>query len=85
MAMTAPSGGGTGERQRALEMLADLPHGCTEAVLVAHGFTVRVLADLVRGGLAVAKPESVKAGARTLWVVRVMITHTGRQALGWPT
>jgi hypothetical protein len=36
----------------ALELLAASPQGCTEALLSAHGVTVKILADLVRAGLA---------------------------------
>jgi hypothetical protein len=60
-------------------MLADSPHGCTEAALRAHGFTVGLLAKIVRTGLAVARPEIVKAGGRTLSMLRLTITDAGRQ------
>jgi hypothetical protein len=29
--------------RRALRLLAGAPHGCTEAMMLAHGFTVEVL------------------------------------------
>jgi hypothetical protein len=63
--MTQPSRGMSGEQRRALDMLAGSPDGCTEGALRAHGFTVRLLAAIVRAGLAVARPEIVKAGGRT--------------------
>ncbi len=69
------------EQRRALDMLADSPHGCTEAALRAHGFTVGLLSKIVRTGLAVARPEIVKAGGRTLSMLRLTITDAGRQAL----
>jgi hypothetical protein len=47
----------------------------------AHGFTVRLLARIVRDRLAVARPEIVKAGGRTLSMLRLTITDAGRQAL----
>ena len=62
-------------------MLAGSPNGCTELTLRAHGFTVKLLAGLVRAGLAVAKPEVVKADGRTLSFVRVAITDARRRAL----
>jgi hypothetical protein len=62
-------------------LLAGSPHGCTEETLRAHGFTVRLLARIVRARLAVTKPEIVKAGGRTLSMLRLTITDTGRQAL----
>jgi hypothetical protein len=49
--------------------------------LRAHGFTVRLLAGIVRAEFAVAKPEIMKAGGRTLSMLRLTITDAGRQAL----
>jgi hypothetical protein len=80
MAMTTRSLNLSGEQHRALDVLAGSPHGCTEAALRAHGFTVGLLAKIVRTGLAVTKPEIVKAGGRTLSMLRLTITHAGRQA-----
>jgi hypothetical protein len=42
---------------------------------------VRLLARIVRAGLAIAKPDSVKAGGRTLALGRIVITDAGRRAL----
>jgi hypothetical protein len=78
--MTMRSRGLSGEQRRALDMLAGSPHGCTEGALRAHGFTVALLAKLVRTGLAVASPEIVKAGGRTLSMLRLTMTDAGRQA-----
>jgi hypothetical protein len=47
----------------------------------AHGFTVELLAGLVRDGFAVAAQEGVKAGVKMLSVVRVTITDAGRRDL----
>jgi hypothetical protein len=69
------------EQRRALWLLAGSLHGCTEAILLAHGFTIEMLIVLVRGGLATATPEIVHAGSRPIEVVRVGITEAGRQAL----
>jgi hypothetical protein len=56
------------DRRRALGLLAASRDGCTEALMLAHGFTVEMLADLVRAGLATAKVERerVVAGGRTV-------------------
>ena len=70
----------TGEQRRALDMLAGSHHGCTEAVLRAHGFSVGLLAGLIRNGLAKAEAEMTQAGGR----VRIRITDAGRRALGGP-
>jgi hypothetical protein len=82
MAVTTPSRGMSGEQRRALYMLAGSPDGCTEGTLRAHGFEVRLLARIVRAGLAVARPEIVNAGGRTLSMLRLTITDDGRRALG---
>jgi hypothetical protein len=69
------------DRRRAIELLARSPDGMTEAMLLAHGFTVDMLADLIRAGLATAKTERIVAGGRPIEVTRVRITDAGRQAL----
>jgi hypothetical protein len=45
---------GSDHRRRALTVLAGSPDGCTEALLMAHGFTTALLADLVRDGFVTA-------------------------------
>jgi hypothetical protein len=69
------------DRRRALELLAFCPEGCTEAIMLAHGFTVGQLDELVRAGFATAQTESVVAGSRTFEVARVRITKAGRMTL----
>jgi hypothetical protein len=69
------------DRRRALRLLADAPEGVTEALMLAHGFRVELLVDLCIAGLATAKPEHMRAGRRTVEVVRLKITDAGRQAL----
>ena len=69
------------DRRRALRLLADAPEGVTEALMLAHGFRVELLADLCIAGLAIAKPEHMRAGGRTMEVVRMKITEAGWQAL----
>jgi membrane carboxypeptidase/penicillin-binding protein PbpC len=46
-----------------------------------HGFTIDMLVELVRAGLATATSERVVAGGRTIEVARVRITGAGRRAL----
>jgi len=48
--------------------------GCTEAFLLAHGFTLDLLTDMVRAGLATAQIE--RRGQ-----TRLHITDAGRRAL----
>jgi hypothetical protein len=53
--------------------------------MLAHGFTVEMLVDLVRAGLATAKAERVVAGGRSMKVARVQITEAGRRTLAEPS
>jgi hypothetical protein len=69
------------DRRRALELLAASPDGCTEALMLAHGFTVELLVDLCIAELAIATPERMVVGGRTVEVVRMKITESGRRAL----
>jgi hypothetical protein len=70
------------EHRRALALLAGTPRGCTESLMMAHGFKVEMLAGLVRDGFTVAEPEPMTAGGRKIAVTRIMITEAGRRALG---
>src|SRR5262249_54493716 len=45
------------ERRRALELLAASPDGCSEAIMLAHGFTVDFLVELIRTGWGHPGPE----------------------------
>jgi hypothetical protein len=49
--------------------------------MLAHGFTIPQMVELVHAGLAMATGERVVAGARKIEVARVRITETGRRAL----
>jgi hypothetical protein len=69
------------DRRRALELLASCRDGCTEAMMLAHGFTIPQMVELVRAGLAMATADRVVAGRRTIKVARVRITEAGRRAL----
>jgi hypothetical protein len=67
------------DRRRALELLASCSDGCTEAIMLAHGFTMMQMVELVRAGLATATAERIVAGGCTLEVARVRITEAGRR------
>jgi hypothetical protein len=45
------------DRRRALELLASCRDGCTEAMMLAHGFTIDMMVELVNAGLATATAE----------------------------
>jgi hypothetical protein len=81
MAVKPRKGGRGAEQNRALRMLAGSPLGCTESVLLAHGFTVETLGRLVLDGLATATPGTVHAGGRPIKVTWLTITDAGRRAL----
>ena len=49
--------------------------------MIAHGFTARQLALLVRDGLASASSERMLAGKTPMEVMRLHITEAGRRAL----
>ena len=71
------------DQRRALELLADCPQeGCTEAIMLAHGFTIADMVELVRAGLASATAERVVAGSRKMEVATVRITDAGQRMLG---
>jgi hypothetical protein len=54
-------------RIRALELLAGCGAcGCPEGLMVAHGFAVADMVELVRAGLATATTEHVVMSSRTL-------------------
>jgi hypothetical protein len=64
------------EHLRALRFLARCPGGCTEATLLAQGFTTGQLGHLVYTGLA-----KLRAGAGHTSIIRVKITAAGRKAI----
>jgi hypothetical protein len=69
-------------QRRALGMLVSCqPRGCTESALMARGATFDVLADLVHNGLVAAYRDRVRAGDKTVKVVRLRITNAGIRAL----
>jgi hypothetical protein len=68
------------EQLRALLFLARHPKGCTEAVLMAHGFPSEMLEELVTTGLAKASPEEMKIARRLRKVLCFQITDAGRKA-----
>jgi hypothetical protein len=80
VAMSAPRSI-SAEYRRALRLLAANPLGCTEAILLAHGFKTELLALLVRDGLATTQPGTMRAGRRQIEVVWVTITGAGQRAL----
>jgi hypothetical protein len=48
-------------------------------MMLAHGFTVAQMVELVREGFATATAERVVAGGRTIEVARMRVTEAGRR------
>jgi hypothetical protein len=63
-------------------LLASCRDGCTDAIMLAHGFSIGMMVELVNAELVTATAERVVAGSRTIEVARVRITDAGRQRLG---
>jgi hypothetical protein len=57
------------------------PLGSTESLLMAHGFGIETLRELVRGGLATAERRTVRAGKRRIEVTPIEVTAAGRRAV----
>ena len=67
----------------ALELLAAAPEGCNEPLLcISHGIDTPVMVALVEEGLVAARRVRMRAGSRSIEIVRVQITSAGRKALG---
>jgi hypothetical protein len=70
------------EQRQALELLAGAPtNGHTKGRLLADGFTVDMLAGLVREGFAATRRGTVRVGGRQIGVERYFITDAGRMAI----
>jgi hypothetical protein len=69
------------DRRRALTVLAGAPHGASEAVMLAHGFKLPALVELIRDGLATAHTQRMMAGSKAIEVTVMRITEAGRRAI----
>jgi hypothetical protein len=63
------------DQRRALSLLAGSMHGDTHAIMLAHGFRAKMLADLVRDGFATTEPGMVRASGRQIEVRWMMIVR----------
>jgi hypothetical protein len=70
-----------GDERPLLELLAASDDGCTEALLMAHGFALELIDGIVIVGLATTKAESTFVAGRTIKFTRMRITDAGRQTL----
>jgi hypothetical protein len=71
----------TDEQRRALRLLARSPKGCTEAILLAHGFELAMPGKLAFDGLANVEARDTMAGSRRMKVFWLQITEAGRKAI----
>jgi hypothetical protein len=70
------------ERRRALELLAPCRNGCTEAMMLAQGFSIDMMVELIDSGLATTvQTKRFVAGGYEGGRARVRITEAGRRAL----
>ncbi len=67
--------------RRALDLLANRPFGVTERLLLARGFSRRMLLGLVNQGLATLTYERVLARGKIIEIGKMQITAAGRDAL----
>jgi hypothetical protein len=70
------------DQHRALRLLASAQNGATEAIMLAHGFTISLLDDLVLRGLATVEKRAMRAGRWPIEVTWMTITDAGGQARG---
>jgi hypothetical protein len=49
--------------------------------MLAHGFSIDMMVELVRAGLASATAERMVAGSKAMEIARVRITEAGRREL----
>jgi hypothetical protein len=68
------------ERRRALELLAPCPDGCTETTMLAHGFSIDMMVELINSGLAVVQTEFFVASDYQGERARVRLTEAGHRA-----
>jgi hypothetical protein len=71
----------THDQRRVLRLLANVPRGVAETLLLAHGFTRELISSLVLFGVATVVTETVIIGGTTIKVELVMITDAGRRVL----
>jgi hypothetical protein len=67
-------------RNRALEIIAAHPNGCTEAMLAADNIPADVLIELVTSGLVLARVQSVFDEHGFLEVTTLWISEAGEAA-----
>jgi hypothetical protein len=67
------------DQLRALSILAGSPNGCTAATMIAQGFTIDFVVELIKAGLATVTAEHMIAGGKPIEVRRLRITDEGQR------
>lgn len=65
------------DHRRALNLLANSSRGCLDSLLLGHGFSPDIIAELIDTGHATAMREQAAA----IKVIRLRITDAGRRVL----
>ncbi len=68
------------ESRRALELLAPCRDGCTETTMLAHGFSIDMMVELINSGLATVQTEWFLDDGYQGERARVRIAEAGRRA-----
>ena len=69
------------DEHRLLELLAASDDGCSEALLMAHGFALELIDGVIIVGLATAKAERAFTAGRAIESNQIRITGAGRKVL----
>jgi|SRR6266404_1132927 hypothetical protein len=67
--------------RRVLRALAKTQHGCDVNALLTRGFKIETMGDLVGGGLATVRVETVTEHGLPIEIARIRITDAGRKAI----
>ncbi len=59
------------DERRLLELLAAAEEGCTEALLLAHGFALANIFNVVKAGLASTQAERLHASGQPIEIMRI--------------
>jgi hypothetical protein len=62
-------------------VLEKAPDGCTEALMLVHGFTSELLDRMVAEGVVTTERRRMRAGRRRVEVTWLTITDAGRRAI----
>jgi hypothetical protein len=65
------------DQRRALELLASHGNGCSEATMVAHGFSRALIAEIVLAGYAGATIDRAIVGGQVVEARHIKITGPG--------